>query len=953
MSVLSRAGLGRASVAAIITLSWATPLEARTLHVSVSGDDDGSGSEGSPLRSIQRAVELAQAGDTVEVGAGTFHERVVIEQRGTTEAPIVIQGARAASGELLTVLDGSEAVTDWVPVSKEEWPSNEAYWSPGVYKTTSIPYEPFCVVSGDKDIAKLSWKPGSKYDMFKYIGLPADEIVNTQYTDIDVPYWDMIGALYAHHQGTTYVRFRQGEDPNLKDVRAAPSGAGFRFEGAQHVTVRNVKVLGHRYGALFMGEETSHNILEHCDISTGQARVEISDGAHHNHVRRNVMYMSMLAKEAAPGAWLSSPEDSLEVGRKEHLYNVYKHEVGAGTLSSDDDRGVSIVDGAGAGNAIYENHIFDTLVGVVLGRSEGTRVYANVIEAASSTGLTVRGGAQDAHIHGNLLIDANSVIRIHALHEPEDRDVYVYDNVVWNPDGRGALVYFHWSKTGSPGVASVWFYHNSMSGGHSCLRYNPYAKEQGGLPEGYAINNVFSCQKKAFRDFFGPFGGVAYSWLGGEAAVDPEESWYKQGNIRAAGERAWDSSVGAERWELPVGHEARGAGRDVSRRFEIGSRSFEALPGMDPGYFQGASPHMGAWQQACREDQVRACVEGALRQGLRTCRASSWSDCEPIERPTTTGGMIPDTSEETCGDAEDNNGDGQIDEGCPAVERPLLEALHVTPPEFIDGARDMLWEQASSISFESAWGERVEARSAWSDQALYLLIEANDDALWALEGEADQVWQDDNVEIFMDLDASGGAWDPERDVHVFVNLTGLVGAEGALSEVVAASAQVGVALDGTLNEGEGDDSGYAIEIAIPWEALGVSGAQGMEMGLDIARADRDGEHSPYRAFDWAELNPFAQPEGWGRLRLLAQTEQSETDPVKPVEEEPPAGGGDPDTDMEPAEDVDPIAAPDQSNSAQDGCASTWPLSPMGPRSLMWLSLLALVGFALCHRPRFQ
>ena len=74
-----------------------------------------------------------------------------------------------------------------------------------------------------------------------------------------------------------------------------------RFDGAQYVTVRNFKVLGHRYGALFEGGQTSHNILEHCDISTGQARVEIADGAHHNHVRRNVMYMSMIAKETTPG----------------------------------------------------------------------------------------------------------------------------------------------------------------------------------------------------------------------------------------------------------------------------------------------------------------------------------------------------------------------------------------------------------------------------------------------------------------------------------------------------------------------------------------------------------------------------------------------------------------------------------------------------------------------------
>ena len=90
-------------------------------------------------------------------------------------------------------------------------------------------------------------------------------------------------------------------------------------------------------------------------------------------------------------------------------------------------------------------------MGVSLGRSQGTRVYANVIESTSSTGLTVRGGLQGAHIRGNLLADSNIVIRLHALHESEDRDVHIYDNVIWNPDGRGTAVYFFWADKGSPG----------------------------------------------------------------------------------------------------------------------------------------------------------------------------------------------------------------------------------------------------------------------------------------------------------------------------------------------------------------------------------------------------------------------------------------------------------------------------------------------------------------------
>lgn len=77
----------------------AAPLAAatgRTRHVSPSGDDAADGSEGAPLRTVGRAVSLADPGDVVLVHAGTYPESVVIDRPGHAGAWITL---RAADGE--------------------------------------------------------------------------------------------------------------------------------------------------------------------------------------------------------------------------------------------------------------------------------------------------------------------------------------------------------------------------------------------------------------------------------------------------------------------------------------------------------------------------------------------------------------------------------------------------------------------------------------------------------------------------------------------------------------------------------------------------------------------------------------------------------------------------------------------------------------------------------------
>ena len=73
-----------------------------------NASDENPGSEAAPLKTIHRAAQLAQPGDTVLVHAGVYRERVAPALGGTKERPIVYT---AAAGEQV-VIKGSDV---WRP----------------------------------------------------------------------------------------------------------------------------------------------------------------------------------------------------------------------------------------------------------------------------------------------------------------------------------------------------------------------------------------------------------------------------------------------------------------------------------------------------------------------------------------------------------------------------------------------------------------------------------------------------------------------------------------------------------------------------------------------------------------------------------------------------------------------------------------------------------------------
>jgi alpha-N-arabinofuranosidase len=87
-------------------------------HVSLEGRDPNPGTRERPFRTIQRAAEAAQPGDTITVHAGIYRERVNPPRGGRSDAERIVY--QAAPGETVEIR-GSEVVKGWTRAQGDVW----------------------------------------------------------------------------------------------------------------------------------------------------------------------------------------------------------------------------------------------------------------------------------------------------------------------------------------------------------------------------------------------------------------------------------------------------------------------------------------------------------------------------------------------------------------------------------------------------------------------------------------------------------------------------------------------------------------------------------------------------------------------------------------------------------------------------------------------------------------
>ncbi len=108
----------KATITLLGMIAFAAVARAKEFHVSVAGDDSHAGTKDAPLRTIQRAADLAQPGDVITVHEGIYRERVAPPRGGESDQRRIVY--RAAPGENAEIR-GSEVVKTWTKVQDDVW----------------------------------------------------------------------------------------------------------------------------------------------------------------------------------------------------------------------------------------------------------------------------------------------------------------------------------------------------------------------------------------------------------------------------------------------------------------------------------------------------------------------------------------------------------------------------------------------------------------------------------------------------------------------------------------------------------------------------------------------------------------------------------------------------------------------------------------------------------------
>lgn len=185
----------------------------------------------------------------------------------------------------------------------------------------------------------------------------------------------------------------------------------------------------------------------------------------------------------------------------------------------------------------------------------------------------------------------------------------------------------------------------------------------------------------------------------------------------------------------------------------------------------------------------------------------------------------------------------------------------------IDGTPEALWAAAEILANQknveriirgqvtSSVDASAYFRTGWDAQNFYVLIDVSDD-LVRVDGP--NPWDDDSVELYIDANNSRGtSYDGVSDFQfVFRPGVGVV-AVGSRS----APNTTGIQFATVVHDSGRPNRGYTLEVAIPWQTLGVSPAAASLIGFDVHINDdddggaRDGKLSWHAPVDDAWTNP--------------------------------------------------------------------------------------------------
>lgn len=456
-----------------------------TFYVSTTGNNGNPGTVGSPWRNIWYAANNVLAGSTVNVASGTYNEFVTNTVSGTPGNEITFIG----SANWTTIIDPStDLSTGWVAapeVGSGAWKNT----APFTTHELTISGKRVAFVSTTNTLNSAPYATNYFTTGSQMLALSSSATCKPSILGIVVPWWDGIEALWSAAGTTTFLRLRNGSDPNGLSIRVAPnSGALYNASAnlsavritASNIVYRGFQVRGGVGGFQLYGDGARDNLIESNLVANGCAGIQLTGndivkGASRNTIRGNTVTTDWYGGTNYLRAWIYGKTAALATA--ENIYNVSKYYMG--NLGSLDDRIYLLY--AGDSNVITGNICYQSVgqgievQGDTAITSFGHVVSSNYVASHSSTGIILDDGVSQVKVFGNTVLDSNTSLRLQNIGAPgeTDRVAYVYRNKFWSPAETGDQVFFHWQNYGPLGYYPVfWFYHNSFSGGNEGWYWN-------------------------------------------------------------------------------------------------------------------------------------------------------------------------------------------------------------------------------------------------------------------------------------------------------------------------------------------------------------------------------------------------------------------------------------------------------------------------------------------------
>ena len=168
-----------------------TPHQVTSYYVAPSGSDAAPGTQTQPFATVGFAAGRLQAGDTLYLRAGNYHETVSLRQSGTAAAPITIQ---AFPGECPTLIGASPVAGPWTVYSGAVY---QAAW----------PAQPLQVFAAGQLLNEARWPNTAVEDFANMTYALADSGTQDYITYSALPDADLTGAWVRVMAGQAWVAY--------------------------------------------------------------------------------------------------------------------------------------------------------------------------------------------------------------------------------------------------------------------------------------------------------------------------------------------------------------------------------------------------------------------------------------------------------------------------------------------------------------------------------------------------------------------------------------------------------------------------------------------------------------------------------------------------------------------------------------------------------------------------